>query len=89
MITIGDKESDYIRLIFFICIQMLLETIIFISSSHLLYKRSKISLIGVFLSFFNKTNGIEKEYLSFLIWCVSHVTTDVFIAKILYDKSNF
>lgn len=79
---------DYSRLMAFIVISLLLETIALSASAYLIYKRSGISLFRRFISFFDISTPANRGYLGFYVWVVAHIMTDVFVAKINYKVSE-
>lgn len=56
-------------------------------TDYFLRKRIGLSLYSCFMQFLAAGEG--KEYVHFLIWVTAHITTDVFVAKILYSSVVF
>lgn len=80
------SAEGYSNLMGFTLVSMVLDFLIVIPTDWTLKKRGKPSLLQHFSAFFNSPNG--HVYMGFFIWVIAHITTDVFVAKILYSSTT-
>lgn len=70
----------------YVIVSAVLDVIAIIPTDYTLRKRGKPSLIQHFFAFFNAPNG--NIYMGFFIWVIAHITTDVFVNKIIYGATT-
>lgn len=81
------SERTYQNLMYFILLSLLFDFIVISVTDYFLRKRTGLSLYCRFMQFFAAGEG--SEYVHFLIWVTTHITSDIFVAKILYSLVVF
>ena len=80
------SPQGYNNLVGYVIVSMILDIIVVFPTEYMLRKRDKPGLMQHFFAFFNSANG--PIYMGFFIWVIAHITTDVFVAKILYGTTT-
>ena len=82
----SSSSANFERLLAFVCVYLGVEILLIAPTDVYVKKSSNYSLFNRWVSFFDINDG--QEYYVFLVWALTHVTTDVFIAKIDYLRSS-
>ena len=76
--------DDFKLLMTFIVISVIIDIIVVLPTDYYLRKTTNIGLASRFVSYFAISD--QPEYFIFMIWAITHITTDVFIAKVQVSK---
>lgn len=79
-------EDEFKMLMAFQIISMVLEFIAIIPTDWLIRKRSGKSMTTRFFAFFSDKDS--QMYVTFFVWVLTHISTDVFVDKINYSASH-